>query len=414
MDEVLFLSHRLPYPPNKGEKIRAWHFLEYLTRSFTVHLGSFTGKAESPEHLALLRDCCGETHFEPIDESPVQWRNLIAFAKGEPITLRHFHRAGMQRWVKGLLHHRRPKAILAYSGAMVQFVPREPLPGCRRVIDFVDVDSEKWAQYAARAFWPHRWIYGREARLLSDFEQKTALDFDASVFVSDHESALFRVRVPQAAEKVVTIGNGVDGEVFRPGQNYTRPDVLNDQSAVFIGAMDYRPNIDGAVWFAHEVVPKVRRLRPDFRFVIVGSNPSPDILRLQALPGVFVTGGVERVQPYLEHAGAVVVPLRLSQGVPNKILEALAMAKAVVTTPIALRGLQHVRPGLDLSTAEDAEAFAKAVIALLESPVQARDIGEHARSTVLTNYTWQRSHERLARLLRNGPRPLTTADQTDA
>jgi glycosyltransferase involved in cell wall biosynthesis len=178
--------------------------------------------------------------------------------------------------------------------------------------------------------------------------------------------------------------------------------------------MDYRPNIDGAVWFAHEVVPKVRRVRPDFRFVIVGSNPSPDILRLQAPPGVFVTGGVECVQPYLEHAGVVVVPLRLSQGVPNKILEAMAMAKAVVTTPIALRGLQHVRPGLDLSTAEDAEAYAKAVIALLESPVQARDIGEHARSTVLTNYTWQRSHERLARLLRDGPRSLPTADQTDA
>ena len=399
MSEILFLTHRLPYPPNKGERIRAWHFLRHLIRSHRVHLGSFSDAPQDRAHFAMLRDLCAEFYVETIGRSALHPGSLQALAKGMPITVRHFQRSGMARWVNDLVGQHRPEVIFAYSGVMSQYLP-DPVPyPCRRIIDFVDVDAQKWRQYAESTTGLRRWLYRREARELQRYERRAAQRASASLFVSPAEAALFQRIAPESADKTITIENGVDTDLFCPDPALATPPELGAESVAFVGAMNYRPNIDGAVWFAREVLPLVRRENPAVEFAVVGANPASEVMRLARDPDVVVTGSVERTQPYLAHARLVVVPLRMSQGVPNKILEAMAMAKAVITTPVALRGLGRLEPGRDLLVAEDATDFAQLTRQLLASPEQARMIGERARHCVLEHYGWQKSFHKLDRLL---------------
>lgn len=387
MSDLLFLAHRIPYPPNKGDKIRSWHFLRHLAQRHRVHLGCFIDDPADHEHEAALRAICGECCFVDLNSRRNRLLSARGLLTGAPLTLPYYASRRLGAWTRDIVERFRPARIFFFSSAMAQFEPPTPY-AVRRVIDFVDVDSQKWTEYADKQRWPLSWIYAREGRTLLRFERETARRMEASLFVSAAETRLFATLAPESTAKLHAVNNGVDTDYFSPERTYTNPFPSGQRPLVFTGAMDYWPNIDAVDFFAKEVLPAVRQSVADATFWIVGSNPARAVLDLASLPGVTVTGRVPDVRPYLAHAAAVVAPLRIARGIQNKVLEAMAMAKTVVATPQAAEGIEGV-PGRDyLVGAAPAE-----LSALIKQALRANspNLGTQARSYVLATYHWQKS-----------------------
>ena len=405
---LLFLPHRIPYPPDKGEKIRAWQFLRGLSRDYSVYLGTFVDDPRDRQFVDVVADECVESRFVDLRPAVAKARALSALATGRSLTEVYYRNPALHRWVSGLAARVKLDRVLVYSSAMAQYAPRA---AGRRVIDYVDVDSDKWRQYAASHRGPVRWIYGRESRRLAAYEQAIASEFDAGVFVSVAEAEFFRQRVPLVADRIVSIDNGVDADFFSPERPYDNPYDVDEEALVFTGAMDYWPNVDAVTFFAREVMPAVRKAHPGAVFYIVGGRPAASVKALEQLPGVRVTGRVPDVRPYVRHARAAVAPLRLARGVQNKVLEALAMAKPVLASPAALEGLDATN-GRHLVVARDAAAFVDAVHAVLTKDML--DLGARGRELVKERYAWAASLERLKALLEGNSGSSSGQGRSDA
>lgn len=399
MEPLLFLAHRLPFPPNKGDKVRSYHFFKHLTSRYRVHLGTFIDDAADWEHVAAVRAMCAEVHVEAI--GPWSWcaGSARALLNGEPLTLPCFRSASLQRWAREVVAREKIGRVLAFSSPMAQYLPG--LPGLHTVVDFVDMDSAKWGEYALRRHWPASAFYRREARRLQAFEHAAAQRAHASIFVTDEEARRFLAQARDCAERVVTIRNGVDSDYFSPAHEFAPPFASGERAVVFTGAMDYWPNVDAVVWFAGEVLPKLRQHDASVRFYVVGMNPDFAVRALASDPGTVVTGRVADVRPYLRHAHVVVAPLRVARGIQNKVLEAMAMAKAVIATPACVAGLS-ARADTELQVAADAQDFATKVQTLME-PVRAREMGRRARARVLRDYAWPSSFSLLDAVLEPPP-----------
>ena len=374
MGELLFLAHRAPFPPDRGDKIRSFHLLRHLARLGTVHLGAF---ADDGEDGAALRPLVGEMHLAR--RSPRLRSAAIGLARGAPLSVAAFASAGLRRFVARILDERPIDTIFAFSGQMAQFVPAD-FAG-RFVMDFVDVDSAKFAAYAENERGPMRWIHAREARLLAADERDVARRADLSLFVSEAEAALFRA---QGIGMVAALGNGIDLAHYDPA---IRPaDAGGGALILFTGQMDYRPNVEAVTAFARDALPLIRRRFPAARFAIVGRAPTEAVRRL-AGAAVIVTGEVPDVRPWLARADVAVAPLRLARGVQNKLLEAMAMARPAVASSAAFEGIDAT-PGRDLLLADGAAAEAQAVCDLLLDPARAATIGQAARRRVEARYGW--------------------------
>ncbi len=395
--DLLFLAHRIPYPPDKGDKIRSWNFLSYLSERYRVHLGCFVDDPHDWRHRHELMERCTSCYFARLRPFTAALNSAVGLIDGAALTLRRYRSPGLREWVDGLFARRPPDRVLVFSSALASYVMAPRHRVTRRIIDFVDIDSDKWRQYATTKSWPASWVYRRESRKLLDFERRVAAAFDVSLFVSANEAALFRTIAPESAHKVFHVGNGVDSEYFSPERRYEDPFGGQEDILVFTGAMDYWPNVDAVRWIANYALPRIRDKVPAARLVIVGSNPSSAVRRLARLPGVTVTGRVADVRPYLAHAAAVVVPLRVSRGVQNKVLEAMAMARSVIATPCALEGIT-AEPGHDvvMATADDAFVAETTEILLGNKP---HAIGTNARARVLDDYRWSASLARLEALI---------------
>ena len=306
--------------------------------------------------------------------------------RNEALSVACLRDAALAGWIVDLAQRRPIRCIFAYSSAMAQFLPRGPAHGLRRIIDFVDVDSEKWRQLAAYRRWPLSWLYRRESERLRAFDRDAVERCDHCLFVSPTEAQAFRQLVPRATDKVVVVQNGVDSGHFSPELRLPPPFGSGGPVVAFTGDMSYWPNEDGVLWFAQQVLPRLRSEHPDLRFIVVGRRPRRRLRRCAAQLGFTLTGAVPDVRPFLAHSAVAVAPLRVAQGVPNKVLEAMAMAKAVVATPAAVAGLR-VRAGQDILLAADSEAFAKAIVRTLD-PQYAKGLGARARARVLADYAW--------------------------
>ncbi|MBA4141473.1 MAG: TIGR03087 family PEP-CTERM/XrtA system glycosyltransferase [Nitrosospira sp.] len=397
MQELLYLVHRIPYPPNKGDKIRSYHLLKYLSRHYRIHLGTFVDDQNDLKYLDTVRDFCGDTFFANLRPTAARLRSLYGLVSRGPLTLHYYQDKGLQDWVNDVLQRRPIKKVLVFSSAMAQYVRRAG--GIRRIIDFVDIDSDKWMQYAATTKWPMNWIYRRESRLLLGYERQVAQEFDSATFVSEKEAELFKRLAPEAAAKVNYFNNGVDADYFSPQNLYPDPYPVGVDPVVFVGAMDYWANIDAVDWFVRTVLPVVRACLPKVRFYIVGARPTAAVLALASVEGVCVTGSVSDVRPYLAHSALAVAPLRIARGVQNKVLEAMAMEKIVVASPQAAEGICAI-PGQELVVANDKITFASRVIATLQAgPELKREMCLAARVRVLESYSWEKNLKRLGSLL---------------
>jgi len=386
VEDLLLLIHRIPYPPNKGDKIRSYHLLKHLAKHYRVHLATFVDDPDDWQYVPHVEALCASSHFARMQPLLARAKSLFALLKNRSLSLEYYRDAAMARWVRGTVAAHGIERVLVFSSAMAQYA--DPYRGARRVVDFCDVDSDKWRQYADKKSFPMNLLYRYEATRLLDYERQVARDYDASLFVSAPEAELFRQLAPESTAKIGHFNNGVDTDYFSPDQADASPYAAGERALVFTGAMDYWPNVDAVQWFCDSVFPALRERSPDLRFYIVGSRPSPAVQALGQRAGVTVTGTVPDVRPYIAHAAVAVAPLRIARGIQNKVLEAMAMARAVVVSPQALEGID-AEPGTELVLAEDAPAFIDAVNALLASQDGAREaIGQAARAKVQRRYSW--------------------------
>lgn len=377
MGATLFLAHRVPYPPDRGDKIRGWHLLRHLAARGPVHLITFADDARDLHHDAVLGDVCASHHVAW--RGKPQWRaGLEALASGQPVSLSAFADTGVAARVQDLMSQGGVDTIFVFSGQMAQYLPERA--DARVVMDFCDVDSAKFASYAETAGPPMGWVMAREARLLGAFEHDVATRVDASLFVSEAEAALFRAGGP--APRVSVVENGIDTAFFDPDAAFDRGAAV--PGFTFTGQMDYAPNVEAACWFAGEVMPRLAKRGVDLPINIVGRAPTKAVQAL-AGPRVRVTGEVADVRPWLAAARLVVAPLLTARGVQNKVLEAMAMARPIVASAVAAEGIEHRGT---LSVAADADSFADRITALLADRDAAEAQGRAARACVEDRYGW--------------------------
>jgi sugar transferase (PEP-CTERM/EpsH1 system associated) len=393
MAKILFLAHRAPFPPDKGDKIRAFHLLQHLAARHQVWLGAGADDLPDKGLPAVSKALCHEACIVPL--GPVRRAYNMAWGalSGAPLSVARFRHPRLERWIAHVLRDVRPDLIFVYSSAQAQYVAGRKDVSARLVVDFVDADAQKWLAYAHSAPLPARWLYQAEARRLVRFERRALDAAAAGIMISETERRLQAELQPAGASKLFVIPNGVDTDFFRPTSAPARP----RQNVVFCGRMDYAPNVDGAEWFVREILPRVRERCPEALFSIVGAAPTARVLALGAAPGVEVTGSVPDVRPYLAGAAVVVAPLRIARGIQNKVLEGLAAGRPVVATPDALDGIA-AQPGRDLLVGADAESFAAAVADVLTGRAPG-DIARNGRSFVVRQHRWDAQLEGLDRLI---------------
>ena len=377
---VLVLTHRLPYAPNRGDRIRSYHTLRTLvSRGCDVDLLSLVHDVDELARLEQVRAL--GVHVEAVMVPRV--RNLAAAAGAllgpRPLTHVLLDAPGVRATLDRMVTAAAPDVVLAYCSGMARFAVEPPLASRPLVVDLVDIDSQKWRDLSQISTWPKRAIYAREARLLADFERQLGDAASRLIVVNDRERDLLRAVAPRAA--VTVASNGIDVDRVRP-----RSAPGDSAEVVFCGVMDYEPNVDAVLWFCSEVWPLVRAARPDATFSVVGANPTSSVRRLQSSSlGISVTGNVDDVKPYLWRAAAAVAPLRAARGVQNKVLEAIGAGLPAVVTPAVWDGLPATVCGA-CRRAGSATDFANEVVSLLSTAPAARR--QIAAVADLASITW--------------------------
>lgn len=391
-EPLLFLCHRIPFPPNKGDKIRSFNILKALSQHYQVYLGSFVDDPYDWQYVSKLDEYCVESKLLNQNKMLAKLKGLTAFISGQAISLPYYASAQMQRWVNETLEGNHIKKVFIYSSVMAQFTMKSRHKELHQVVDFVDVDSDKWRQYAEGKRGLARYVYAREHRTLQDYENIVARQAHHSLFVSDPEADLFKQQIDhRLTSKVSGMLNGVDTEFFDP-RAHTDPQRIEGLDVVFTGAMDYWANVDAVMWFVKQVWPLIRKTHPTATFYVVGGNPSSAVNALNGIDGITVTGRVKDVRPFIRDAKVTVAPLQIARGIQNKVIEALSMAKPVVATSMAIEGIdartRHIQ------VIDEPQAMAQSVCGYIADPQSA----EENREWILANLQWSATLARLPSL----------------
>ncbi|GAB5441653.1 MAG: TIGR03087 family PEP-CTERM/XrtA system glycosyltransferase [Fuerstiella sp.] len=389
---VLYITHRVPWPPDRGDRIRTWNILKFLAKNADVDLICLADENVTPETRRALEEVTSRLAFVPHTGRRRFVRGVLSMMSGRTVTEGLFESRFVRSVVRQWSINTTYTAAMASSSGIARYVLPPHLKVCGRVwIDLIDVDSQKWLDYASSAGFPMSKIYGIEGERLRRLESELADQVDRLLVVSEAERELFRGFCPNGP--VQAVGNGVDTEFFAPLQTETVR-----QSCVFVGVLDYLPNSDAVRWFSNEVWPKVRHRFPQAVFRIVGKNPTAEVKELNRLPGVEVVGPVPDVRPWLHQSECVVVPLRIARGVQNKVLEAMACGRPVVCSPAPLKGLA-VEPGLHLLQADGPDDWVRQIGDVFENRCRADELGLAASAWVQLNHRWNACLEPLIEMI---------------
>lgn len=384
---ILFICHRIPYPPNKGEKIRSFNMLASLQGRHDVSLAFLIDDVRDEKYIETVGEYAVRIMYDTIHPFKKLWLVPKVFQR-KSISVRYFFSRKLQQQIDAFLDDNEIDYIFCSSSQTAEYVFRSRHRGTTlqkvvKVMDMMDMDSLKWTQYAQSKPWPQSWVYRQEGKNLLRHEKKIAASFDHIFFVSDAECKLFAESV--VSENVLSISNGVDLDFFSP--YYVSKIPKETPALVFYGAMDYWPNVQAAQWFSDNVFPKIKREMDGAIFYIAGSNPSKELKKLEDREGVVVTGFVEDIRDYIALADICVMPLQIARGIQNKVLEAMAMGKCVVTTSGSFEGIS-AEPGRDLVVADSAEDFSESVLRLLQDEIFRAKLGGNARAIMEKNYSW--------------------------
>ena len=426
--------HRIPYPPDKGDKIRSFHEFCFLReQGWHIHLCTFVDDLNDLPYTDTLRSQCITSSFHRLNNVHQKTSMALSLCQRKPLSVGAFYNHRAQQYVNKVLSDYPVRAVLCFSSSMAEYIFRSklneksPKPkaqsgqklacsdqpsdrSCqigaisrqakpRLIMDLIDVDSDKWQQYAGQKGKLRSWIYMLESRRLALYEKQIVDAFDATTVVSEAEADLLRKRTGGGG-KIHAVPNGVDTVYFHPASKQ-----IADKNRkpcctlIFCGLMDYYPNVDAVVWFVKEVLPRLRDRLGELRFHVMGARPAKEILNLTDNPDVKVLGRVEDVRPHVRQADISIAPIRIARGIQNKVLEAMSMAKPIVATEQAFEGIEAV-PGRDLLvTKAEPDAYAEAIATLWEQPVPAEDLGKNARRVVENRYDWNTGLEKLNTLL---------------
>ncbi len=398
-EDVLFLAHRIPFPPDKGDKIRSYREWKALTKHARVTIACFIDDPADEPHVEALAKEVDELIVVRLHPRRSKLKSLMALPSSRSLSLAYYDSKEMRNKLAACAQRKTFHSVLAFSSTMAPYALQ--VPASKRVLDICDLDSEKWAQFAEVSRFPMSRVYKTEAARLGRYEVECAKNFDVSLLVSQAEADTLLARAP--GNDIRVIPNGIDLEYYDPAAcPKVRPDGV---STVFCGAMDYKSNVDAVVWYHDEIFPLIQARRPDARFVIVGSKPAPEVQALAATDGVEVTGRVPDVRPHVLGATVSVAPLRLGRGVPNKILEALSLSLPVVVTSNGAAGLDLAQFAA-CDVADEPQAFADAVLARLA--MGSGRIPQH-REALQRLYRWEILAEKVREIMIDVPVGAKTA-----
>ena len=394
---ILFLAHRIPYPPNKGDKIRSFNMIKYLSQRHHIYLGTILDHQSDVRFVQGLKPFCKDIKAFHLNKKT---RLLKSVFNHQPFTVSSFYHAGLQGYVDSILKNNKIDAVICFSSSMAEYIFKTPdfktnhLNDKKLIMDFIDLDSDKWLQYANYTHFPVKWIYKEEKKRLLEYEKKINQVFHHSVFVSQRELDVFQKEYP-AANNVTIISNGVDTEYFTPK---SKQPANEHPVLLFTGVMDYFANIDGVKWFSEKIYTRIKAELPKVRFYIVGTRPTRCIRNLARKDGITVTGFVNDIREYYWNADVCVTPLRIARGLQNKVLEAMATGNAVVATSNAKNGIL-CHENKDIMVANDEESFSKQVISLLKNPEKRHKLGANAVKNIRENYSWEENLRKIDDLL---------------
>lgn len=376
MKRLLYIAHRVPYPPDKGERVRAFHQIRALSQHYDITLAALAHSRSDVNSAPALRRWVGKILLARTNRSLGLTKGALSLLGGGAVTRGYFRSRPLRRAVHEACRDPFDLAI-AYSSSTLPFLLAADAGA--RVMDLVDVDSAKWASYGDSSHWPKSWLCRMEARGVRALEREALQRCDAVLLVSEAEARALSAK----SDKVLPVGNGVDTQYFSPLQDSRS----SCPCLVFTGQMDYRPNVEGVCSFVREVWPSLKRSVPELTFTIVGRNPTRAVKRLKRYPGIKVTGMVPDVRPYLAEATAAIAPLKTARGIQNKVLEAMAMGRAVVASGPALEGLD-VTPGDDVLQADTPDEWVDTITTLLSDEALRHKVERVARRRIETDYHW--------------------------
>lgn len=399
---ILFISHRVPFPPNKGEKIRTFHQLKHLSElSHKIHLFSpYEDEAELEYFGALNDSLCSSVEAALL--KPKAIRLLKGLIKGQSLSVANFYNDALQQKIDQFLVNSLIDVIICSASSMAEYIfksttlntlSKKPL----LIMDFMDVDSDKWGQYQQSSSWLMSVVYSREQRLLTKYEQDIVKTFNASYLIAQAEVALFNQKVLKT-DKVFVMGNGLDTSVFYPP---TKKQQNPAPIFLFTGVMDYKPNEDAVTWFVNTCWGSITTQHPNAKLVIAGMNPSTDIKQLANDKSIEVTGFVNDILPYYQQADIFIAPFRIARGVQNKVLQAFACALPVISTPMGAEGIL-CQEDIDITVASTPDEFITQANRLISQPELAKSMGQNALNTIKQHYSWESQLQPLVNLLGTG------------
>jgi polysaccharide biosynthesis protein PslH len=386
---IFFVCQRVPFPADRGDKITTFNEIRHLSMGHEVHVFCLADGSRDLDNLPGLN-----AHVRSVTAVPVSgWRSrlraLTALVIGEPLSVAVYNEKQLHNAIRKQFAALKPDLIMVYSCNVAQYA--EEFSQVPRLMQFAELDSSRWGQYAKRSPIPLRWIYAIEQRRFFAYEQRIARSFSHALVCTPIEQREFERLIPDVP--VGLVGNGVDLDYFRTAGSPKQPG-----SVVFTGVMDYLPNVDAVIWFCNEALPLIQAQIPEASFVICGSRPTPAVQRLAKQRGVTVTGRVPDTRPYLDRAEVFVAPLRMGRGIQNKLLEGLAMGLPCVASIAASTGVV-IPDGDGILTAKDANEFAGHVVRLLREGDFRTAMARKARAAVEANYQWATQLAALDRII---------------
>jgi polysaccharide biosynthesis protein PslH len=382
---ILYVCHRFPYPPKRGGKIRPFNMIRHLAQSHEVVVCSLSRSDAETAEAQGIAPHCAEFHLAQVDNRIQSLRMVATLPTPITASTSYFHSARLARTINKLLAQKPFDLIFVHCSSVAHYVQHvQHIP---KILDFGDMDSHKWLEYAHYKPFPLSMGYWWEGQRVLAQEKRLARRFDLCTATTRAEwETLNGYGVTTATD---WFPNGVDSQFFAPADEPHDPDTL-----VFIGRMDYYPNQQCMFDFCATVLPRLRARRPSVKLQIVGADPSPAVRRLAELPGVTVTGSVPDVRPYATRAALTVAPLRIARGTQNKILEAMAMGVPVVTSSAAAGGVDAL-PGEHLLVADTPEETSAAILKVLDDPAERARLARAGRERVLSHHAWGSSMRRL-------------------
>jgi hypothetical protein len=405
--KVLYVCHRFPFPPKRGGKIRPFNMIRHLAASHEVHVASIARSADEAREGEGLAAHCAHYDIGQVS-NPVQTLRMLArLPTATPSSMGYFHSPHLARRIEALLAGERFDLIFVHCSSVAPYV--EHVRGTAKILDFGDMDSQKWLEYARYKPFPLSLGYRLEGAKMERAEKRLARHFDLCTVTTRAEWQTLEGYGTGVASD--WFPNGVDSDYFAPtGEGY------DADTITFVGRMDYYPNQECMFDFCARTLPLLQARRPALKLVIVGADPSPRVQRLARLPGVTVTGSVPDVRPYLTRSALMVAPLNIARGTQNKILEAMAMGVPVVTSRVAAGGVDAADPEHFLAAASPAE-YAAAILRILDDPGERQRLSRAGRARMLSHHAWDKSMQRmdgiiercLANRVRTAREPRATA-----